>query len=464
VSRTISAQESINLLPEFNAQTSKQRSMVPRPGWDADATGVSEGVARQFWAMGGFDYCVVGPTVYRRESGAAIGTAWTNIGAVVDDGQQMGVADDGSTALLCGSNDNYVVSGSSVTLNNVVGIPGGQAVAYANGYWLKAFPDSNKFAQSDLDDPTTWPALDQAFERQTPGNIVDIVYDDGDVLIFKEQSVGYWYESGAPTGIAFDRVPQLTTPIACLSANSIRTNIGNSVLFLGREQGMAAGVYALAGRQFRRVSTPAIDHQISLIEDLSSAVAYRIGFASHSLYVLTFPNQAAYAFDASTGEWHRWQTHGRNDFIGRLAITSGNHALFLRDEDGPARLNPDSAEDGDGPIVFRRVTAPVELQGRPFTLDWVELDCDVGGLEARTGTSAGSLPDEYIVSLYVSENNGVTWQGPYQAPLGPEGAYNHRVKWSGLGMFREVVFRVEVTQPILPYLNGLRCGIRTGRA
>lgn len=452
------------MLPEFNARTSKQRSMVPRPGWDADATGVSAGVARAFWGMGGFDYCVIGENVYRRQSGAALGESWTDIGNVANDDAPMGVADNGTVALLCGANNSYTVEGSTVTEVVDPDIPQSRVVAYANGYFLKAFSGSNKFAQSSIDSPTEWNALEAAFERQTPGNIIDIVYDDGDVLIFKESSVGFWYESGAATGIAFDRVPQVTVPIGCLSKDSIQTDIGNSVVFLGREQGMSPGIYALSGRQFQRISTPAIDYQISKMEDLDTAIACRVGFASHSLYLITFPNQASYAFDSSTGEWHRWQTYGQNDFIGRLAIPSANELLILRENDGPARLNEIAAEGGDTPMIFRRVTAPIEFDGRPFTLDWVELDCEVGGLEARTGSSAGSLPTEYVVTLYVSEDNGVTWQGPYHAPLGPEGKYNHRVRWAGLGAFREVVFRVEVTQAILPYFNGLRCGIRVGRA
>jgi len=460
VSRTISAQESLNLVPEFNARTSKQRVMVPRPGWDEDAEGISEGLPRQFWAMAGFDYAVVGTTVYRRASAAALGASWSSIGTVANDDARMGVADDGARALLCGANNDYVVEGDQVAEVSDPDIPSGAVVAYANGYWLKAFAGSNQFGQSEIDDPSSWDPLNRGFERQTPGNIVDIVYDNGDVLIFKEGAVSFWYESGAATGISFDRVPQVTTPVSLLSSQSDDTDVGGSVVFLGQERGMTPAVYAMAGRQFQKISTPAIDYQLSLLESPEDAISFRVGFASHQLYMLTFPGVATYAFDVSTREWHRWQTLYSGDFVGRFSLGR----LLLKDDGLPIRLNEIAAEGGTTPIVFRRVTAPVELQGRPFTLDWVELDCEVGGQGDRVGASAGAVPEEYVVSLYVSENNGATWQGPYDAPLGPEGNFGNSVRWSGLGMFREVVFRVEVTQPILPYFNGLRCGVRVGRS
>lgn len=445
-SKIISAQESLNVFPEVNSRSSKSRVMLPRPGREAYAS--SAGNPRLLWAMGGVLFGVTGTSAIRIEGGAvtALGT--------IEDGTRMGVAHNGSTALICNGDKQYQVDYWGVTEITDEDCPSGSVVAYQNGYWIKTAEGSNQFRVSSIDNPSAWSSLDNAFDRQVPGNIVGLASDHGELVVFKDSSISFWYENGAATGIPFARVPQLFLETGAVNAQTIVTGIAERLIFLGRDEDATLAVFSMAGRQVQRISTPAVDYQIAQYANPSEAYAFKASMAGHPLYVIRFPGVATWAYDASINEWHQWQSYGLPDYDATHCALSGSDLYVMKDDGAVSRLSLTLYQDDGNPIIYRRVSAPYERQGRPFCMDWLELDCETGS--ASIDTSA-------VVSLELSRDGGRTWSSPRNASLGAAGDTHRRVKWTGLGMARDVVFRITQADGTRPVWTGLRAGIRTGR-
>jgi len=355
----------------------------------------------------------------------------------------------------------YVIRGTSLlsiasngAVTTLVDTPTGRRVTFHNGYWLKIDDGTNEFAASAIDDPTSWEALDNAFERQLPGDLQFILSDHAEVLLMKSQSIAFWFESGAATGIPFDRVPQLVLQTGVVAPDSVLGSLDERVFFLGQQQSGTPMVFVLQGRQAQKISTPAVDNVIARSGVASDAYAFQLGWKGHLFYVLTLPGYATLAFDALSGLWSDWTryplptydvTHTASAYDRILGLTTGGDVVGFDDD-----VNTDAGTT----MVRSRTTMPFEVRGQPFSMDWVELDCEMGG---------AALGDSPQVSIEISRDRGQTWSNPRYASLGATGKYLKRVKWDKLGFGREFVVRVSCSDDVRLAMTGLRAGVRVGR-
>ena len=445
-SKTISAQESLNVYSEINAANSKQRAFIQRPGRQTFCSLTGE--PRAMWYMDGTLYAVSGTMAYRIDmSGAAI-----ELGAISGSGR-LGVAHNGETALVCSDTLSWAVTASGVTLVSDPDMPSGRRVTYQNGYFLKSVKGSNRFGASAIDDPLTWETLDFAQERQLPGDVVQILTDHAELLLMKSDSIGFWFESGAATGLPFDRVPQLTLNTGVVAPDSVVGSLDERVFFLGQQINTSPMAFVLTGRNAQKISTPAMDVQFNKYTNPQDAYAWSFSTEGHFFYALTFPGQATWVYDVSTNEWHQWARSQSPDYDATYCVRAYNKTFILA-YGGVFSLENEVNRDGQAAIIRRRATSPVEVQGRPFSVDWVELDCEVG--TAATGTT----PE---VGLEVSRDRGFTWSNARYAGLGTEGQYRRQVRWTGLGSGREMVFRVTSGADAKVIWTSLRAGVRVGR-
>jgi hypothetical protein len=173
---------------------------------------------------------------------------------------------------------------------------------------------TNQFYQSNLNDLSTWDALNFSSADSEPSNIQAIVTLFRQLWVVKERSIEIWNNAGL-NGFAFQRMEGAFINVGCAAPFSVATS-EDRVFWLGQSDKGSLQVYINNGYSEQRISTHAVEYQISSYLQLSSiGIADAIGFcytqAGHVYYVLTFPSgNATWVYDLTTGLWHE-----RGEFI-----------------------------------------------------------------------------------------------------------------------------------------------------
>ncbi len=219
--------------------------------------------------------------------------------------------------------------GSAVSLTNInLPFSGGPVSAsYQDGFGIVNDSGTNAWYQSDLDDLSSWQALNFANANSQPDNVVALADIIREVWVFKQDNIEIWINAGLP-GFTFQRLQGVFIEFGCAAAASI-ARAGESLLWLSRnEQGQ--GVVRMSdGYTPRRVSTHALEFQIAKYGMVADAIGYAYQQEGHLFYVLTFPTgNATWALDLTSTQnlgypcWHRraewldgkWNRHWGNAY------------------------------------------------------------------------------------------------------------------------------------------------------
>lgn len=428
---------SLNVRPEIHP-TTKQVMLVSRPG--RILFKIIGANPQALWSMNNHLMAVNNNVVYRVSSTSAV----TQIGTVQGAGR-FNVSHDGTTALLSTPIKDYRVRVGGVVEVTDEDILSGNQNTYHNGYWLKF--NGNEFISSAIDDPLTWVNTDNAFERQLPGDIVQVLSDHAELLVIKSESMGFWFESGSTSGIPFDRVPQLVLHTGCAFPDTLVGSLDERVFFVGTQQGMPPYAYVLQGRQAQKISTQAVDRALA---DAVDPVGWRYGIDGHPHYIIHDAGNFTWAYDVATNAWHEWTLGNENSYDvvalermwGRdLGMTSAGHIVEFKDT---------LFRDQGDAIICTRITEPLSFQRRNMSVDWIEFDMQVGKGDAE-------------VSLEMSWDRGRTWTNPRYKNIGPDGNSDITVKFDGLGSGQEFILRLKSSGNVAFVAAGARAGVRVAR-
>lgn len=177
-----------------------------------------------------------------------------------------------------------------------------------DGLGVVAIAGTNQFYQSNLNDLTTWDPLNFSSADADPTSIQSIVSLYRQLWVVKEKSIEIWNNAGL-NGFVFQRMEGAFINIGCSAPFSVATN-EDHVFWLGLSDKGSLQVYMNNGYTEQRISTHAIEYQISSYLSLSSiGIADVIGFcytqAGHAFYVLTFSSgNATWVFDLAANFWH----------------------------------------------------------------------------------------------------------------------------------------------------------------
>lgn len=441
---SVDAQRCVNLYPEMNeigaGKNREVASLVSTPGLERIAT--LESPSRGLHTSGsGRLFAVNGTKLYEITTSAAIewGTLETGSGRV-------GMADNGIDLLVVDGVKGY-------TLNLTTGVfapiadedfPVANACAFADQYLIVNQVGTRNFYISALAGATDWDGLDFAAKEGAPDELLTLLVDHRELWLFGRISSEVWFNSGA-FDFPFERREFLEYGIA---APDTAQKIDNTVFWVSRDQNGQAIVFRAEGYQPRRVSTHAVEQAIAGYGDISGATAYTMQMDGHSFYALNFPNaDTTWFFDASTRLWHErrsWKAGGgfgrhrveTHAFAGGLHI-AGDYAT------GDLYEMKSSVYADDGNEVERFRSSPhVSNNGDRLTVHTLQLD-----MEAGRGLSNGQGSDPKVM-LRVSKDGGHTWSSERWASAGKQGEFRHRAIWRRLGVARDWVFEIKVTDPI----------------
>lgn len=454
-------QRCVNLYPEMNevgrGKEGEVASLVSTPGLSLKAT-LSVGPTRGlYYSSDNVLYAVSYNVVYKLDSSytpTIITTLSTYEGPV-------SFADNGITLVFVDGIKGYgsTLGTSIATQFTDPDFKPADKVVFQDGYFIFNEKGTGRFFISGLNS-ITFDALDIATAEGNPDKIVSIISDHRDLWLFGSQSAEVFYNSGN-ADFPFERISGAFVEHGCAAAFSV-AKMNNSVFWLGRDDKGDGIVYMAKGYQPQRISTHAIEFAIRSYANIEDATAYTYQANGHFFYVLNFPSATTtWVFDASTNMWHERVTTIDGEFNKHRshvhAFAFNKHIVGDYETGKVYEMAPEFLSDNGDEITRMRVTPHVSSSLKYVFYKSFQLDLETGvGLD---GSVQGSDPQ---AMLQFSDDGGHTWSNENWVSIGKIGTRKTRAIWRRLGVSRDRVYKVKITDPVRVTFLGAELDIESG--
>jgi len=371
-------------------------------------------------------------------SRGSIGTS-TGMATILDNGLQLGVF-DGQFGWVLDLTTN------AFTRITAEGFPNGtNSAAYQDGFVLAIFPGSGKFGISGLSDMLAWDALDVATAEGLPDNLVAVIDVQRIAYFLGTDSMEAWSNTGG-ADFPFARIEGSFVETGCAAAGSV-VKIDNGFAFLANDRRGTIAVYQVSGpSSITPISNTAVATEFSKYT-VSDAKAFGFNFSGHTFYVISFPtDQRTWVYDYSSQAWTEWLYWDGEEYERHRAncFSLMNGKLVVGDwESGKLyALDADNYTDAGQTIRALRSTAILsDSEQRVYTA------CLQIVMEQGVGTQTGQGQSPRLM-LRTSDDGGRTFKNERTAPVGKAGEYAGRTMFWRLGMARNRVFEVSITDPV----------------
>jgi hypothetical protein len=357
-----------------------------------------------------------------------------------------------STSQTVGSETMYLLN-FSVLSSSDGAFQGADIVDIVDNYFIYNKPNSQQWAASNLLSPITY-GLSYASKFTGPDNLVSLIADHGQVYLLGETTSEVWADAGT-FPFAFQRIPGSSSQHGIAAKFSV-ARLGNSFAYLARNNRGQSEIVMMNGYFPQRISTHAVENTL-VNQTVSDAVAYTYQLEGHECYVITFPSlDLTWVYDISTGLWHKWlwvdnQNNYHRHRSNCAALFQG--VVLVGDwQNGQIyKLDPNNYTDnGDEIRRLRRCPHLVtDLQRQYFDEFQIQFQPGVG-LEGITNPplNAETVGANPQAMLRWSNDGGSTYSNEHWSDIGQVGKYKNRIIWRRLGMARDRIFEVVVTDPV----------------
>lgn len=431
-------------------QATNQAALYPIPGQTPLMTLTDSG-ARALFTMAGRTHGVIGGGVY--ELFPMTGTS-TRRATVTQDANLATISYNGKAGnqlfLTTGANGYYL----NLTTNAVTQVSGLTATmgGMIDGYFVAFDGVQSQYRISPLNDTAgVWDPT-QFLQRSIAPDPWKAMVIDGNrqIWLIGEESGEVHYDAGS-FPFPFAPIPGAVFPYGTCAPFSVAV-CGDRVIWLHQALSGAGRVIAASGYVPQPISSTALDTAIATYArtaGISDARAMVFDWEGHLFYVLTFPAAAAtWAYDLTTNIWielGKWN-NAANDFLAWAPAvhTYANGVHVVGDGSNViSTLDIASGTESDGTAIRRLRRAPgIVYEYRQLTYKRLQLF-----LESGVGTQSGQGSNP-MVMLRISDDGGKTWGNLRQANAGKVGQYSQRPFWTRLGVSRDRVFEITVSDPV----------------
>jgi hypothetical protein len=371
------------------------------------------------------------------------------------------------TQLLALNNGNLYVltlatnAFAAVNMAQLAGGAGSVAqIGFADGYFFAWFLNSHEFQMSNLEDGTTWSALNTTIVSLFPDNFVSMICDHREAWFFSgKKSTGY-YNAGA----GFPPYIPIQGAFAEFGAVAMSATVqaDNTVCWIGADERGASVAYRLNGYSNQRISTHAVEQAWQRYATVADARAYSYQEDGHTFWVIYFPTaNATWVYDFSTQFWHQrgaWNaTSGTYDADHSQShvFAFGKHLVGDWASGNVYMQSTAIFTDNDGILRGLRRSPTANNDNKWIYFSEFELDIEpgIGPIPALTTdglplAANGSNARGPQVMLRWSNDGTKTWSSTYLLDCGQAGQYNARARKIQLGRARKRVWEIAVTDPI----------------
>ena len=441
----ISAQECINLYPNIaQAPALNQETLFGTPGLVQVASASDVDTCRGAHEMNGVPYFVIGGHLYSMASDYTL----TQIDVVAGTGR-VSMADNGTQLLvLVPGGNGYIYNHVTDTFAQITdadftanGNP--QQVVFIDGYFCLT-TDSKKFIVSALNDGLSYNALDFGTAESDPDEIVAPIVFKNQLFIGGSQTIEAFQNIGG-ADFPFQRTGLFLSK-GISSPFSIQS-IQDTFVFVGAGANESPAIWALSGNSVAKISTTAIDKELSALTESQVADIYSWAYAEKGAYFVGFALPGTtLVYDTISKRWHERKSYvdGSLGAYRVNALVRAYNQLWAGDlVDGRiGRLSQEVYTEYGTEIRRSIVTQPFQNNMESFVLPELELT-----VESGVGNSDAMDPK---VGLERS-TDGKLWSDARYRSIGKTGEYNRRVIWNRNGRAsRFELFRFSMSEPVKP--------------
>lgn len=478
----INAQERLNLYVEVRPDPDRTRTALYCTPGLADFVDLGSNPARGIYAVGDYLYVVQNDRLRRINNAGAIsatlGTLLTSTGyvSIIDNGLQLLMVDGtygyvyvfatGEFARLENS-QNVVSSGSHSGVSTATGFPTYPSTcAFQGSYFIVSQGgDNQKFYISASYDAFDWDALDFASAEADPDNMIRVIADHGELVLFGEFTTEFWGNTGAQS-FPYSAIQGSATEWG-LAAKQAVAKFDNSLLFLGRNRQGQVQVVQILGHNVQRVSTHELEARIQEYPTVLDATAFSYMLDGHAMFQINFNSgNESWLYDGASSAvvgmpvWSKVQSFGLGrhrveravPYLGRLVGSDFTNGMLYE-------FDPNLQTDAGDPIVSRVRTRHYFEDDEASTVAQAWLDVETG-----VGTQTGQGLDPQVMFRY-SKDGGHTWSDELWRSLGATGKWRTRPHWNRLGAARNWVYEWSISDPVKrAFINaGLKTNSRKKR-
>ena len=460
-SKALDTQECVNLYPELSPspEAKSVSSLVGTPGLKLLTTISGSGGCRGIFTTARDRLLVVnGNTLWEITSGSY---ALTNRGTLNTYQGQVTFAeidkqpDPASAAVsqvfIADGNYGYVFNTQTNDFKVVTGdyMPG-NCVISQNGFFLQNLNDSNKWIYSNLYDGLTWEAsLNYFTAESSPDQILWMTLLNNLVWIYGTKSIEIWQFSGDPnqlwtrSGIGYINVG--------LAGKTAATTINGHVYWIGAGP-TGSNIVWHSGPSYApdRVSTHAIEAILGAMSKVDDCVAFSYQDLGHQFIVFNFPTgDRTLVYDMTTDLWHERGDldvpTGQNHRHRAICATSWQGMIIVGDDVNGYIYQWDIDQKTDAGKAIKRLRVCPHIHAERKRIFFSQLEID---MEKGTADQSGQGSDPQVMMRF-SNDGGYTYS-PINiwATSGKVGARLTRVQFNKLGMSRDRVFEISMTDPV----------------
>ncbi len=334
---------------------------------------------------------------------------------------------------------------------------------YQQGYGIMVDSGTNQFFITNLEDFSTINALNFASAYTKPDPLVAAATLKQFLILFGEAGTEIWSNTGTTTisgeitTFPYTNVTGSYLEQGCAAPFSITLST-NTLYWLTRNERGYGQIARIGGGGLiilspEIVSTRPIEALIRTFAVIDDCIAYSYQDCGHEFIVFTFPTaDATLVYDVTESLWHTRSTtrHDSPDtgpIYGRhvsncYAFLNGVHYVGDWQSGNIYQMSTDFLTDNGAYIYRERTTQHSTEDNKRIFIKRFEVDMSKGN-----GASSGTGVNPQIF-LYISRDGGHTFLNKGSKSFGALGQYLTRVYWTLLGMSRDWVIRVVVTDPI----------------
>lgn len=282
----ISAQQCTNFYPNIaQAPALNQETLFGTPGLTQVASASDISNCRGAHEMNGVPYFVIDGKLYSMSTSYAL----TDHGQI-DGSGRVSMADNGTQMLVLvpGGNGfiyNHVTDTfAQITDPDFTANGNPQQVVYIDGYFCLT-TDSKKFIVSALNDGLSYNALDFGTAESDPDEIVAPIVFKNQLFIGGSQTIEAFQNIGG-ADFPFQRTGLFLSK-GISSPFSIQS-IQDTFVFVGAGANESPAIWALNGNSVAKISTTAIDKELSELTEAQIADIYSWAYAEKGAYFVGF--------------------------------------------------------------------------------------------------------------------------------------------------------------------------------
>ena len=477
-SAPISAQRCVNWYPNVpQTETITTANLFNTPGLNEILSVSNIKSCRGAHVMNDIPYFVIGQNLYRlnRTFDADNNEVFsTDDLGTIEGVERVTMADNGTQMCICAAPDastagkSYIFTDDPDTLTEITDADfdgPADSVEYIDGYFNFVKSDGKKFFQSQINDGLNYDALDFSTANADPDKIRAQAVHKNQLYIFGSETIEIFRNTGRSPA-PFVRIQGAIVQLGIFAPQSIQ-NFAGVLMFIGGSDNESPAVWAVSGASKSKISTTAIDNELSKLTDSELDDVFSWVYAESGAYFYAFSTPTTtYVYDQINQRWHERQSMVDNDLT-RYRVshmtTAYGRVLVGDTEDGRiGELVEGTYTEYDELVRRFTTTRPFDNGGDPVFVAMIEAVCEAGvGLTSdmtfTNGTTSQGVPIEIQagfdpqITLAWSDQDGRdgTFVGWRSRSLGKKGEYKRRQQWRKVGRFpRSRVLLFEIAAPV----------------